>query len=606
MQIVHVVRQFSPGIGGLESFVAQLASQQVAAGHDVRVITLDSIFGNDGIRLPHEDGVDHVVIRRLRWWGSQRYPIAPGLLGAIGKPDIVHVHALDWFHDMLALTKPLHRRTLVFSTHGLFFHTPYAGVTKLFWFATVTRMLTCGYAAVLASSAQDASRFATIRRHGLVEIENGVDLDRFAGLAEGATKRIIYFGRLAPNKGVDRLLAWFAALAARDPEWRLVIAGKPMGIDFATLRADVQTRGLDDRVTLHDTPDDALLRALIAQSSVYACASTYEGFGLAAIEAASAGLFLALSPLPPFRRNLLRIGCGTILDFDDPDGSALFLNAWQARGSAPDAASLNAAFGWPKVAARIEDAYERATGRTFRRIGSISVSVLGKTEATQRVATMITERRGGTVAFANHHLINMVRKKPDVINMLRDALVLTDGVAIDVASRILYGSAFPQNLNGSDFLPVLLSELPPSRIFLLGSKQGVAEQARDAMALQWPRHHFVGTHHGFPTDDQSATLVDTINRLDVDLLIVGMGNPYQEEWVTRYGSSLRAVCLCGGALLDRSAGLVDRGPEWLRKWRLEWIYRLVREPRRMGKRYIGGGFLFLLHVAKQKISGYRL
>ena len=127
MRIVHVVRQFHPAIGGFESVVHELAATQVASGHVVRVVTLDRLFKTATPEpLPAREMVAGIEIIRIPYFGFTRYPIAVSVLKHIRDADIVHVHAIDFFFDFLAWTKPLHGKRLVVSTHGGFFHTAFA------------------------------------------------------------------------------------------------------------------------------------------------------------------------------------------------------------------------------------------------------------------------------------------------------------------------------------------------------------------------------------------------------------------------------------------------------------------------------------------------
>ena len=126
MKIVHVVRQFYPAVGGLENVVRELASAQVAAGHRVRVVTLNRVFGASADHaLPTHGVVDGVEVVRVPYFGSQRYPLAPAATSFVRDADVVHVHAIDFFFDYLAWTKVFHRKKLVVSnswrifSHGL-------------------------------------------------------------------------------------------------------------------------------------------------------------------------------------------------------------------------------------------------------------------------------------------------------------------------------------------------------------------------------------------------------------------------------------------------------------------------------------------------------
>ena len=123
MRVVHVVRQFPPSVGGLENFVISLAKQQQKQGLDVSILTLNRIKMDSKTVLSKHDVIEGIPVRRIGFVGSFRYPIAPGVLRQIADADIVHVHAVDFFCDFLALTRPLHRKPLVLTTHGGFFHT---------------------------------------------------------------------------------------------------------------------------------------------------------------------------------------------------------------------------------------------------------------------------------------------------------------------------------------------------------------------------------------------------------------------------------------------------------------------------------------------------
>jgi len=364
LRILHAVRQYLPGIGGIENFVAQLAAEQRRAGHDVRVVTLDHIFDGDGRRLAVDETIGGVRVHRVAFTGSRRYPFAPGALRHIDDADVIHVHGIEFFAEAFALARPWNCAALVLSTHGGIFHTSTMAWAKRLWFATVTRLTLRRYDRVIASSLPDAAAFARIARGKVVAIENGVDVAKFAGLATPGTRTMLYFGRLAPNKRVHRLLAWFAGLRAHDPDWRLIVAGKPMGVDPAELRQAAHELGIAGSVAFHPSPSDDALRTLIAWSSVYACASDYEGFGLAAVEAASSGLFPLLSDIPAFRRTLDRLGDGMAIGFDADADHATFLEAFAAfEADAGRHARLTdrlASFGWSGVAADIEDVYRTA------------------------------------------------------------------------------------------------------------------------------------------------------------------------------------------------------------------------------------------------------
>ena len=279
MNIVHVVRQFHPALGGIESVVRELASAQVAAGHRVRVVTLNRVFkATQDQVLPARGVVDGAEVIRLPFFGSTRYPLAPSVIKFVKDADVVHVHAIDFFFDYLAWTKFLHRRKLVISTHGGFFHTPYAARLKRLYFLTITRFSLAMYDLVAAVSVADRELFGRIRRRDIVCIENGVNVSKFLNASSAApVKAILALGRLSSNKRLDRLLSFLAALRRRDPQWKLTIAGRPWNVEVDDLMTLAKTHQIRDAVEIIVGPDDDKVRQLIGRCSVMASASEYRG-----------------------------------------------------------------------------------------------------------------------------------------------------------------------------------------------------------------------------------------------------------------------------------------------------------------------------------------
>ena len=615
LSVTHVIRQFHPGIGGMENFVEQLATRQAAAGHRVRVVTLNRVFNDADHRvLPAREKWRGIEIVRVPFTGSRRYPVAPGVLKALNGADIVHVHAVDFFVDYLAATRALHRKPLVLTTHGGFFHTSFAKGLKTLYLATVTRASLSQFAAVIACSAEDERLFRTAAGQRLALIPNPVDIDKFAGLANPSSNTIIYFGRLAPNKQVPALIGWFAGLVQRQPEARLIVAGKPMGVDAEGLRTRAAELGLGDRFELHDTPSDEELKALIRRSGSYACSSSYEGFGLAAVEAASAGLFPILSDIPPFADTLKRLDYGLLVDFANQGSWTSSYEQLLERRTAfrteadPEVVrQAVSSFDWNSAVPRFEAIYRKVLGSPTRLIGNVKVDVLDRDSAVRSILAGARNRTSMLVTFCNAHTVNHARRKPEFRDLLHRFTVLNDGVGVDMASRTLFGEAFPENLNGTDFTPHLLGAAEgPLSVYLVGSKPGVADMAASAIERRFPGVTVVGVRDGFFRASEEAALISDIRASGADLVLAAMGQPVQELWAARASEHLSIPILCVGALLDFLAERVPRAPETFRRLRLEWVYRLAQEPRRLAGRYVLGNATFLGGVLKQKFLGSRI
>ena len=119
-------------------------------------------------------------------------------------------------------------------------------------------------------------------------------------------------------------------------------------------------------------------------------------------------------------------------------------------------------------------------------------------------------------------------------------------------------------------------------VFLLGSKPGVAEQAEAKLRKRFPRLRFVGTNDGYFRDD--APVVEKINAAAPDLLLVCLGAPKQEKWMHANAPALNVGLMIGaGGSLDVFAGVTERAPEAWCNAGLEWLYRLLKEPKRIGR-----------------------
>jgi alpha-1,3-mannosyltransferase len=615
MRIVHVVRQFFPAIGGLESIVQELAARQVAAGHTVRVVTLDRLFETGrGEKLPPRDSVAGIEIIRIPFFGSSRYPIALSVVKHVRDADIVHVHAIDFFFDFLAWTRP-HGTGLVVSTHGGFFHNSFAARLKQIYFATVTRASMLCYDGVVALSETDHAQFSCIRPRGLVCIENGVNTTKFhdAG-SPSPVKSMIWIGRFSENERLHRLISFLVAVRRFDPAWRLVMAGEPGNSDVSKLLELAAQAKVVDALRIEYPPDDDGLRRLIGQCAIIVNCSDHEGNGNAVIEGMSAGLFPLLSDFAPFRRLVARAGIGLNVNFDDVDAAAVFLAHWSEVSGGYAAARARAiaaaaACGWDNVLSRYQSLYDDVVGSRRRTILDVPVFVGSRSAAVERIDAEYRGLKPAIVAFANANALNIASNNCKFRDVLKRSVVLNDGFGVDAASRILFEARFPQNLNGTDFTPYyFLHTKHAYRIFFLGGSSGVAERAAaKLMAICGGRHRIAGCQNGYSRSGDAMAITAKILASGADVVLVAMGNPLQEIWLAEHLAA--TGCRLGfgvGALFDFLSGDVTRAPHWVRAARLEWVYRLLREPSRLWRRYILGNPLFLMRVLGQWFSGARV
>ena len=210
------------------------------------------------------------------------------------------------------------------------------------------------------------------------------------------------------------------------------------------------------------------------------------------------------------------------------------------------------------------------------------------------------------VAFVNAHLANEAAGSPEVAAALEGFHQLNDGVGLDLASLLLYGRQFPVNLNGTDFTPTYLDRTRLKlRLFLLGANARVVAEVADFYARRWPQHEVAGFSHGYFDASEAAALGDRVRAARPDVVLAGMGNPRQELWLSKFIPDVAPVGMAVGALFDFQTGNVRRAPAVVQKLRMEWVYRMAAEPRRLGKRYTVGNAMFLSRVAMQFARGER-
>lgn len=242
---------------------------------------------------------------------------------------------------------------------------------------------------------------------------------------------------------------------------------------------------------------------------------------------------------------------------------------------------------------------------SHRQVFGLPVCDLGWSDAFSFVSALADMPIGQTVvSFLNAHNANVLVRDPEYRQALERHLVLPDGIGVDIASLTMFGKFFPANLNGTDFVPALLTYMTtPKRIGLVGARPETLANARDQFAAHAPWHEFIAVHDGYFSEDRSADVAREIASHKVDILLVAMGTPRQEKWVDRYIRPEHArLVISVGALFDFISGEVPRAPELVRHARMEWLYRFLQEPRRLAGRYFIGGPIFLGHVAAYAVS----
>lgn len=316
MKILHVVRQFYPDIGGLENYVLNLAKEQVNNGNEVSVATLNRSFRTGETFAKYEKVFDINIIR-IPYFGSQRYPFAFSILKHLKGFDIIHVHAIDFFADFLALTAFLHKKKLFITTHGGFFHTKKNEVLKKIYFNIITRCILNRYKAIIACSGNDFNTFSKISNN-VVLIYNGVDVERYLHVPKKVIKgKIITIGRIDVHKDIDKLITILGKLKEKGIDAKLEIIGPDSKNLMVQMKLQAQKLNIQESIVFAGKlSDDELIEAL-SSAHLFVSASSYEGFGIAAVESLASGTPCVLSNIPSFIEIIGSNEFGEITNFNN-------------------------------------------------------------------------------------------------------------------------------------------------------------------------------------------------------------------------------------------------------------------------------------------------
>jgi N-acetylglucosaminyldiphosphoundecaprenol N-acetyl-beta-D-mannosaminyltransferase len=226
--------------------------------------------------------------------------------------------------------------------------------------------------------------------------------------------------------------------------------------------------------------------------------------------------------------------------------------------------------------------------------------------ATRSVIDDAERVRRRLVFFVNAHCVNVAARNAEYLHALQHAgRLFADGSGLALASR-LAESPLADNVNGTDMFPLLCEEAARRKlpIALLGAEPGVVDRCAANMRQRCPKLQIAWTHHGYFSPEQEPGLLESLNRSGARVLLVALGVPRQELWLTRCAPQIETpVQMAVGGLFDFYSGRRLRAPAVLRRAGLEWTFRLAQEPRRLFGRYIMGNPVFLARAMRLRVEG---
>jgi N-acetylglucosaminyldiphosphoundecaprenol N-acetyl-beta-D-mannosaminyltransferase len=235
------------------------------------------------------------------------------------------------------------------------------------------------------------------------------------------------------------------------------------------------------------------------------------------------------------------------------------------------------------------------------------IDVLSWPTALARIDHWAAQRQSRTVCICNAHSVVTATQDPGFLDVLRQADMATpDGAPVAWMIRRL-GHPGQQRINGPDLMLRCCERAAANGtgIYLLGSTADTLAALQTQLARRWPTPRITGAHSP-PfrplSAEEDRALVARLNESGAGIVFVSLGCPKQEQWMAEHRGRVQAVMIGVGAAFDFSAGTVSRALAWMQHHGLEWLHRLLSEPRRLWRRYLVTNTLFIVGAARQLLG----
>lgn len=257
---------------------------------------------------------------------------------------------------------------------------------------------------------------------------------------------------------------------------------------------------------------------------------------------------------------------------------------------------------------------EKAGEAAFVELAGLRIARVSGADLLDRIFRDLARSRGGWLITANVDFLQRAARSPDVRALYSRAdLILADGAPLLWAAS-LRGHPLPERVAGSDLVWTLAERAAREgrSLYLLGGAGEAASNAAERLRSRFPTLRIAGHSNPWlslpPSPEEIEPIRRELSRVRPDLLFAGFGSPKQEYLLESLKDDLPATWMLGcGISLSFLAGDVPRAPRWMRRVGLEWVHRMMHEPRRLARRYIGGNLPFalglLLKSSRRRLPG---
>lgn len=591
MKILLSAIPFDNGKSGISVYIREVVKALKSAGHDLTLIVED-----DGAK--EFERFELIRIKKRRALFSMLYSL------------FILPFRINWkkfdFCIMLAANRRVFCRYPIFTiavVHDLSqYHVPVKyDRFRMFYIKHVLPHYVRKAQSIVAiskSTRNDLIKYWHIPEEKITVVYNGFTPQKHVETEK--LKQILYISRIEhPGKNHLNLLKAFELLPEDvRKEYTLVMPGASWNGAEQVLEY-AEKSPCREQFKFTGFVDFAKLPELYSQSTMYIFPSHFEGFGLSLLEAMHAGLPCACSN----NSSLGELGEGAAELFDPASVQDIsnamkkILSDADYRQQLSEKGRVKAGnFSWQNTANGLCNIYRN------RKAVVLGVPFFSGTmnEALAKIDTFVQSKSAHHIAFINAHCLNVAYKDEKYRQILKEcSAVFADGIGAKIGAKML-GCKVEENVNGTDMFPLLAEK--PYRIYLFGGAPGVAEKALENAGKLNGKADFVGCADGFFQAKSEEEIFAELAGSKVDILLVALGVPKQEEWIHRNLDKLPGCVAIGvGGLLDFVSGRIPRAPMWMRKLNIEWCFRLYCEPVRLFKRYIIGNPLFIARVFQSKL-----
>lgn len=233
-----------------------------------------------------------------------------------------------------------------------------------------------------------------------------------------------------------------------------------------------------------------------------------------------------------------------------------------------------------------------------------NIDALSMRETVDLVDKYVKNKEPLHLMGVNADKINMMGKNPRLKEIVNNCgIINADGASVVLASKFLK-KELPERVAGIDLMEELikLSSQKGYKVYFLGAKQKIVEETAKVLSERYPNLNVVGIKNGYFKEDDWPAVCEELKISNPDFVFVGITSPLKEyivDYMQRQGVS--GVFMGVGGSFDVLSGHIPRAPKWMQNSNLEWLFRVIQEPRRLFKRYFIGNSQFIKNVIKERV-----